>query len=239
MLTRTAAGRSTPKPAASSRRSSASSSSAASGSMPPTARVGVCGHAHRRTAEVVVLGAGVAREDRCHPPLRADEPSSHEVVLEIAGEVDRAADRVRPARDEVELGAQPVGGDDAVRVRRRDEAAAPAGREQRAGGEVHAELAREADTLAPPLQRPQPQPRMRGDRLRGRLLRRVGAGVEHEQDLVRGRVDPGLRRERREARSDRLLLVARRHDDARLEGHEADRRGHVATSAAMRSAPTS
>jgi hypothetical protein len=80
---------------------------------------------------------------------------------------------------------------------------------------------------------------MRGGGLRRRLLRRVGARVEHEQDLERGRVDAGLRRERRDARGDRLLLVARGHDDARLGRHEADHRPHVVASAAMRSEPAS
>ena len=188
---------------------------------------------------MVVLRVRVAHEDRRHPALCAHEPPPHEVVLELAVEVDRAADRVRAAGDEVELRAQPVGRDDAVGVRRGDEAAAATGREQRAGREVHAELAREADALAPALQRAQAQPRMRGDGLRRHLLRRVGARVEHEQDLVGGRIDAGLRRERREAGGDRLLLVARGHDDAGLERHEADRRGHVATSAAMRSVPAS
>ena len=114
--------------AATERRSSASSSSAGAARCRRWSRVGARGHAHRRAAEVVVLRVRAAHEDRRQPALRAREPAGARGVLAARPSRSIAPPiGVRAGGDEVELRAQPVGRDDAVGVRRGDEAA-PRGR---------------------------------------------------------------------------------------------------------------
>ena len=187
----------------------------------------------------MVLGAGIGRTDGGHAPGGAVQPSPQAARIQLLRKVDRAADGVDSPGDEVELRAQPVRGDEGVGVGRGDEPAVAPGGEERPRGEVHPELACDADALAAPLQRAQAQPRMRGRGLGGHLLGGVRARVEDEQHLVGRGIDAGLRRQRGQAGADRRLLVARGHDDAGLERHEADRGGHPPASAAIRAVPSS
>ena len=170
------------------------------------------GDGQRRAAELVVL-AGAGAFEAGQPCLRlgiaAGERGRREVVR---ADLDPPADRPRAGGDRVELRSQPIrcglgvgvgGGDQAVR-------------RQALGGQVHPEPARVADARLPRVDHAKREVARRGA---GPSLGRVGAAVEHEQDLVFVAGDAVLRRERGDARADQVLLVAGGDDDTRAQAH--------------------
>ena len=159
--------------------------------MPPMPHVGLRGHAHGRAAEVVLLGVRVAHERS--PPsavLRASRGGTSFVLRPPDG-VDRPADRVTSTGDEVGLRARAGRARRCSRVRRGDGAASRGRPRAACRRRGPCRLARDADALAPALQRAQAQPRIRGGGLRRRLPRsrrcthRARAGPRRRPDRRR------------------------------------------------------
>ena len=172
------------------------------------------GHGERGAAELVMLARARPAQRGVAPGGVGATPLEHGGGEVVRAELDPAADRAGARGDRVELRAQPVrrglgvrvgGGDQAVRV-------------QALRREVHALAARVADAGMGGLDHVQGHVARGGA---GARLGRVGAAVEHEQDLVVGALHAGLGGERGDAGADQLLLVARGDDDAGLHGRRS------------------
>ena len=207
-------------PCARRRAPNASSSSAASGSRPPTAPVDVGAHGERRAGEVVVLGVGLGRTQPREPRGRLRLAARDDAAgqgRQLAGvELDQAADRLGARARVRELAGEPVRRGSRVGVGRDDQAVRTARVEQRWRRRASMP-ARRAAPAPRPVRRAAPA-RARGRRRPRSRPRRWRRGRRRARRSPRttARVEP-LRASARRQAPIRRVLVARGHDDDRVE----------------------